>query len=93
MAFTKATEPRAVEDLSVKHSVTIEAQADEHGAESTSDIEKQPAGTLDGKNRQIILKRGDEWLVTWTKDEERRVVRKADFLFLPIFTVSVSNTR
>ncbi len=46
MASSRATDPLAVEGLSAKHSITITAQADEHGAESTSDVEKQPAESL-----------------------------------------------
>ncbi|KAK7210729.1 hypothetical protein V2G26_017907 [Clonostachys chloroleuca] len=40
-----------------------------------------------GYREQIILKNCQEHLISWTLDEERRVVRKADLLFLPIFTV------
>ncbi|CAH0015696.1 unnamed protein product [Clonostachys rhizophaga] len=40
-----------------------------------------------GYREQIILKNGQEHLISWTLDEQRRVVRKADLLFLPIFTV------
>tara|TARA_R110002003_G_scaffold62_16_gene5691 strand:- start:40407 stop:40730 length:324 start_codon:yes stop_codon:yes gene_type:complete len=36
---------------------------------------------------QIIVRNGQEVLVSWTKDEERVVVRKADFRFLPVFMV------
>lgn len=36
-----------------------------------------------------ILKNGHQVLVTWKKDEESSIVRKLDFLFLPIFSVSL----
>lgn len=36
---------------------------------------------------QHIERNGQRVLVSWTKEEERRVVRKADWLFLPIFAV------
>lgn len=36
-----------------------------------------------------ILKNGHQVLVTWTLDEESVIVRKLDFLFLPIFSVSL----
>lgn len=37
-----------------------------------------------------ILKGGHQVLVTWTIDEESVIVRKLDFLFLPIFSVGLS---
>ncbi|KAL7625059.1 hypothetical protein AAE478_004273 [Parahypoxylon ruwenzoriense] len=37
--------------------------------------------------QQHIEKDGRQVLVSWTKEEEKRVVRKADFLFLPIFAL------
>lgn len=43
----------------------------------------------DGVFRQVVTKNGAQVLVTWTRAEELKVVRKADFLFLPIFTVSI----
>lgn len=39
---------------------------------------------------QHIERNGERVLVSWTKEEERRVVRKADYLFLPIFAVCIS---
>ncbi|KAI5865489.1 MFS general substrate transporter [Durotheca rogersii] len=36
---------------------------------------------------QHIVKDGQQVLISWTKEEERRVVRKADYLFLPIFAL------
>ncbi|OTA67453.1 MFS general substrate transporter [Hypoxylon sp. EC38] len=36
---------------------------------------------------QHIERNGQRVLVSWTKEEERRVVRKADYLFLPIFAL------
>ncbi|PKS06187.1 hypothetical protein jhhlp_007504 [Lomentospora prolificans] len=41
----------------------------------------------DGVFHQTIVKDGKEVLVSWTLEEESRVVRKADFLFLPIFAL------
>ncbi|KAJ4294452.1 hypothetical protein N0V90_008143 [Kalmusia sp. IMI 367209] len=41
----------------------------------------------DGLLHQIIVRDGKEILVSWSKDEEAKVVRKADFLFLPLFTL------
>lgn len=38
---------------------------------------------------QHIERNGQQVLVSWTKEEERRVVRKADYLFLPIFAVRI----
>lgn len=36
---------------------------------------------------QHIERKGQQVLVSWTKEEEKKVVRKADFLFLPLFAV------
>lgn len=47
----------------------------------------------DGVFHQTIVKDGKEVLVSWTLEEESRVVRKADFLFLPIFAVRTSTNR
>ncbi|SPO06183.1 related to nicotinamide mononucleotide permease [Cephalotrichum gorgonifer] len=41
----------------------------------------------DGLFHQIIQKDGKDVHVSWTREEEARVVRKADFLFLPIFSL------
>lgn len=45
----------------------------------------------DGLLRQSIEKEGREVVITWTKEEEARVVRKVDFLFLPLFSVSAGS--
>ena len=75
---------------------TAEEKADRHdlpastvkphdGSETPSeDLENLQSGVF----HQCIQKNGQNFLVTWTKDEERKIVRKADFLFLPIFAVS-----
>ena len=55
------------------------------GSETPSDDIENPQN---GVFHQYIEKNGREFLVTWTKEEEKRIVRKADFLFLPIFAVS-----
>lgn len=52
---------------------------------SPSETESSDVG--DGIFRQHIDKDGKQVLVVWSKDEEARVVRKADFLFLPLFSV------
>lgn len=52
--------------------------------EEKVDVETPSEGFL----QAYIDKNGEKVLVTWTHAEQRRVVRKADFLFLPIFTVS-----
>ncbi|KAI1074120.1 MFS general substrate transporter [Whalleya microplaca] len=41
----------------------------------------------DGLYHQHIERDGERVLVSWTKAEERRVVRKADYLFLPVFAL------
>jgi len=67
----------------------ISSRVQEKNTESTSsDTEKLSSETdSDGSFQQVILRKGQEVSVSWTKEEERRVVRKADLLFLPLFTV------
>lgn len=52
---------------------------------SPSESESSDVG--DGTFRKYIEKDGKQVLVVWSKSEEARVVRKADFLFLPLFSV------
>jgi len=59
-------------------SATSEHDGQEHDIEDPQD----------GIFRQYIEKNGLRVLISWTKDQESRVVRKADFLFLPVFVVS-----
>lgn len=51
--------------------------------EEKKDIETPSDGLL----HAYIEKGGEQVLITWTHEEQRKAVRKADFLFLPIFTV------
>lgn len=58
-----------------------------------TDIEDKRISTPESSNSggvlsQEITKDGKHLLVTWTKDEERRIVRKVDFILLPLFSVS-----
>lgn len=55
--------------------------------------EHDPEDLNDGIFHQVIVKEGREVLVTWTRAEESRVVRKVDFLFLPIFAVRMDPDR
>lgn len=53
-----------------------------------SDTEKHDIETTDdGRFHQYIERDGKQVLISWTKAEEARVVRKADFILLPLFTV------
>lgn len=73
--------------------------ADRDGAAiTTGDFKRPPSDTEssdigDGVFRQHIEKDGKQVLVVWDKHEEARVVRKADFLFLPLFSVRKTSTR
>jgi hypothetical protein len=42
----------------------------------------------DGLVHGHVLKDGKRVYISWTKEEERRVVRKADFFLLPVLVVS-----
>jgi len=80
------------ESLTTKNDINkISSHIQERSADSTSsDMEKQSLeSTSDGSVHQVILRKGQEVSISWTKEEERRVVRKADLLFLPLFTVGV----
>lgn len=59
-------------------------EANEKGLATPSDGESGDDGPY---YHQHIERNGQRVLVSWTKEEERRVVRKADYLFLPIFAV------
>lgn len=72
--------PDATESDKEKSTASITATKLE-GDEQHSEV------SSDGVFHQIIVKDGKDVLVTWTIEEESRVVRKADFLFLPIFAV------
>ncbi|KEZ44019.1 hypothetical protein SAPIO_CDS3738 [Scedosporium apiospermum] len=50
-------------------------------------FERHSEASSDGVFHQIIVKDGQDVLVSWTLEEEKHVVRKADFLFLPIFAL------
>ena len=67
----------------------ISSRVEEKQSDSTSDVEKQGSESEpnDGTFHQLISRKGEQVVVSWTKEEERKVVRKADFLFLPLFTV------
>ncbi|KAI0011194.1 MFS general substrate transporter [Xylariaceae sp. FL0662B] len=58
------------------------------GQRSPSSYEsRDPEDSRDGLFHQHIERDGRRVLVSWTKAEEIRVVRKADYLFLPIFAL------
>ena len=67
---------------------TSEADFKDIDARTGADIEKLEDGTFSA----YIPKNGAEMLVTWTKEEQARVVRKADIFLLPIFAVSLLPT-
>ncbi|KAF3063748.1 hypothetical protein GL218_02507 [Daldinia childiae] len=60
--------------------------AKEDGLNTPSDGESGNSGDI-LYFHQHIERNGQQVLVSWTKEEERRVVRKADYLFLPIFAL------
>lgn len=73
------------EEKEDRHDVSTSNVKLRNGSETPSeDLENLHSGLF----HQVIQKNGEDFLVTWAKDEERKIVRKADFLFLPIFAVS-----
>lgn len=91
---SSAIDSSAVTNTNEKRST----DADQDGtAIATADFKRPPSDTEssdigDGVFRQHIEKDGQQVLVVWDKHEEARVVRKADFLFLPLFSVRKTST-
>lgn len=67
-----------------------ESHITERAIAPTNGGERDPEDPNDGSFHQVIVKDGTEVLVSWTRAEQTRVVRKADFLFLPLFAVRIS---
>lgn len=94
---------QAVEQFAASSAVDSAIATNTHGKERTAvaqgaisttadDILKSQSETEnsdlgDGLLRQHIDKNGGRVLIVWSKSEEAKVVRKADFLFLPLFSV------
>ncbi|KAI2463426.1 MFS general substrate transporter [Annulohypoxylon bovei var. microspora] len=64
-----------------------EVVAKEEALRAPSDDESDNSADSLYYYHQHILRNGQQVLVSWTKNEERRDVRKADYLFLPIFAL------
>ena len=68
---------------------TLVITADVAAATDSNSEKPDAESNDDGCFHQYIERNGKQVLVSWTKAEEARVVRKADFLFLPLFTVRI----
>lgn len=77
------------EKSAAAHQGPVDVTADDFH-KSPSETESSDIG--DGIFRQHIERDGKQVLVVWSKSEEARVVRKADFLFLPLFSVRKTAT-
>lgn len=77
------TSVNPLEISEIKGGITQDTTSVGSSKSETTDIEQ----LQDDHFSQHIEKDGVEILVTWTREEEKKVVRKADFLFLPLFTV------
>jgi hypothetical protein len=75
--------PRISDHLKESHIPEITSAPSDGG-------ERDPEYPNDVVFHQVIVKDGREVLVSWTPVEQARVVRKADFLFLPLFAVRIS---
>ena len=62
-------------------------QLSRHDSVRADDFEKVDSIASTDTRRQLITKDGKEVEISWTEAEERWAVRKADLLFLPIFSV------
>ncbi|KAL4815662.1 hypothetical protein BDW67DRAFT_185664 [Aspergillus spinulosporus] len=61
-------------------------RSDDKKADASLSIDP-PQEAQDGILSQSILKNGEQVLISWRLAEEARIVRKLDFLFLPIFSL------
>jgi hypothetical protein len=73
-----------------KSAVDLKVDQLHSGTITPADSERNDA-EADGTLSQHIFKNGEQVLVTWRKEEEARIVRKVDFLFLPIFSVRLTS--
>ncbi|KAI0897789.1 MFS general substrate transporter [Annulohypoxylon nitens] len=89
---------QVTESLAVAATATVPAKTATHiTTESEVEAKEEALRTpSDGESgdpgdrlyyHQHIVRNGQQVLVSWTKEEEKRVVRKADYLFLPIFAL------
>ncbi|KAJ0420811.1 major facilitator superfamily domain-containing protein [Aspergillus carlsbadensis] len=69
-----------------KNAVDLKVDQLPSGSSTPPDSERSDL-EQDGTLSQHILKNGEQVFVTWRKEEEARIVRKVDFLFLPIFSL------
>ncbi|KAF2023236.1 MFS general substrate transporter [Setomelanomma holmii] len=69
------------------HKGEIEASGHEVPSYSPSGSDKNDLEDNDNIFEQVIQRDGQDVLVRWTKEEERKVVRRADFRFLSLFTL------
>lgn len=60
-----------------------------NGTTAPSESDNPDSEAQQGTLSHPILKNGHQVLVSWTLNEESVVVRKLDFLFLPIFSVGL----
>ncbi|KAH7074042.1 major facilitator superfamily domain-containing protein [Paraphoma chrysanthemicola] len=81
-----ATAPLSTDVRQYKQDIKISGQ--ESPSSTTASSDKQDEEHNVHIFEQIILRNGQEVLVRWTKEEERVVVREADFRFLPLFTAN-----
>ncbi|OQE10556.1 hypothetical protein PENVUL_c004G00909 [Penicillium vulpinum] len=70
-----------------QNSVNLNVQRLDNGTNTPSDIEKLDPEAPQDTLSHLIVKNGHQVLVTWTLEEESAIVRKLDFLFLPIFSL------
>ncbi|XDG02212.1 hypothetical protein ABKA04_001827 [Annulohypoxylon sp. FPYF3050] len=89
---------QVTETLAVAATATVPTKATtqiitESGVEAKEEALGSPSDGESGNSgdrlyyHQHIVRNGQQVLVSWTKEEEKRVVRKADYLFLPIFAL------
>ena len=69
-----------------------ESHIPNHSAATFDGGRRDPEDPNDGLFHQVIVKDGKEVLVSWTPEEQARVVRKADFMFLPLFSVRINGS-
>lgn len=76
-------ENTSLSNHSKKHQDVADVSIPDSNHEKPDDLEN----SSDGVFHQYIERGDSEVLISWTKEEEARVVRKADYIFLPTFVV------
>lgn len=68
-------------------SINVHALQAQRDSDLGSDEVPSTEAEQDGMLHQVIDRDGQEILVSWTRQEERKVVRKVDWILMPLVVV------